>query len=574
MMKATLPLAILLACGSFAAAAQDLSTEITVDRTVVTELPAASPLSTVSPRIPALPGSGFTLQPSQYTRASDFSAETAVTDAAPVSGIEAPDTRRGYVWAGYFPVYNLAAAAGYRFIDSRSTQLGASAAFDGMSYNNANTFGPSRVNSNSLSLQADFSHHISKSLTVMTKALYLHSGLKSPSVADNSLQSQSIDAADISAGISGGSAIRYTAGLRFNTFNLGKDILLRPAADNIAGIMAPGADDSRIRFGGSVSLPLSAPASHIFHVAAEADILRARGLVYSDPYSPEAPAHATTGIVSIDPSLSFTFRRAQIRIGARLDIGINSPDRTFHAAPDIDIRWSPSGRFTAFASLGGGEEFRTLSWQYQYSNFAPGSAASTRSYTPVDGRAGIHVRPFGSLGISLYGGYAAVRRLAMPATVTYFKSPLPYTAFVFVPVDLSGWNCGIDIDYSFRRLLAVRASAKVYPHNYASGNAAAPDRAKVTFDLTASIRPTKAVTVDLSYRLRACRRYYAFDMYGVRTARTMHNISDLDIEATYAVTDALSIFARLENILNRHALIQPAVEQQPIHGLVGAQLKF
>ncbi len=45
------------------AAAQDLTTEITVDRTVVTDLPDAEPLKSVFPVMPQLPATDFRLQP-------------------------------------------------------------------------------------------------------------------------------------------------------------------------------------------------------------------------------------------------------------------------------------------------------------------------------------------------------------------------------------------------------------------------------------------------------------------------------------------------------------------------------
>ena len=52
--------------------AQDLTTEITVDRTVVTELPAAAPLSSVFPSLPKNNGNMFGVKPVMYTQWTEF----------------------------------------------------------------------------------------------------------------------------------------------------------------------------------------------------------------------------------------------------------------------------------------------------------------------------------------------------------------------------------------------------------------------------------------------------------------------------------------------------------------------
>ena len=127
-------LPILGLCGSIVAQAEDLSTEITVDRTVVAELPAASPLLSVFPSLLPVPASDVNIRPAQYGQASNFTPIAGHTDTPLFTGLPAPDGYRGYFWAGYFPAYNLGAAAGYRIIDKENTSLGAAVRFDGSSY--------------------------------------------------------------------------------------------------------------------------------------------------------------------------------------------------------------------------------------------------------------------------------------------------------------------------------------------------------------------------------------------------------------------------------------------------------
>ncbi|MDE6158321.1 MAG: hypothetical protein K2F78_09300, partial [Muribaculaceae bacterium] len=54
----------------------------------------------------------------------------------------------------------------------------------------------------------------------------------------------------------------------------------------------------------------------------------------------------------------------------------------------------------------------------------------------------------------------------------------------------------------------------------------------------------------------------------------MGNISDLSAGGNYRLTDAISVFAKVENILCRRTLILPGVQSRRMHGLVGASLLF
>ena len=116
------------------AAAQDLTTEITVDRTVVTELPDAEPLKSVFPSIPQLPAADFRLQPAMYNRASAFNPMAGNLKAPLYTGIDAPSGYRGYAFAGYFPAFNAEAALGYRFVNTKATQAGAALSYDCLLY--------------------------------------------------------------------------------------------------------------------------------------------------------------------------------------------------------------------------------------------------------------------------------------------------------------------------------------------------------------------------------------------------------------------------------------------------------
>ena len=108
---------------AFSAQAQKLSTEITVERTVVPAERAATRLNSVSPSIVPATVQDTRIdmaeygQPGTLTRSSYLLAPAAWADTFALSPY------RGYVSAGYFPVYNLGVSAGYRLLQTSDTRL-------------------------------------------------------------------------------------------------------------------------------------------------------------------------------------------------------------------------------------------------------------------------------------------------------------------------------------------------------------------------------------------------------------------------------------------------------------------
>ena len=558
-------IALVAAAMAFAgvAHAENLTTEIKVERTVETELPQASLLPSVYPAVQSLPVSTYRPQPTQYDRAVDFAPETGNTELPLNADPQSPDGRRGYVWAGYLPVYNAAIAAGYRLIDNGTTALGAAARFDGMSYKNKNRFNDFHMRDNSVGVKADFSHHFKKGYSIGADASYFYAGLKSPTLHGNAL-SQNVNAADVALKFAHTGSVPAYVTARYDYFGLGKDV---PTVifDGIQSL--PHASDSRLLVEAGVALPLTRAQTSFFDIDVYTDFLNAKGVRWLSSTQFATPDYSFSGIVGILPGVRFSYRQVDIKLGAKINMGVNSPGSVSHVAPNINLTWRPSGYLGIYGTFGGGERFHTLAEQYQLSSFAPSVTASSRSYTPVDGRVGFHLRPINNLYAGMYVGYAATERMPM---LTVLNADVP----VFLPVNLSGWNFGFDAKYKHGKLFEADASLRLYAHSYNSGSADAPDRAKVVMKLGAKAYPMPKLTVSADYTLRACRRYYVLWLDGALTPMNMHNISDLSLGGEYEVERNLSVFLRLENILCRRALVLPHIEQQSFHGLLGAQYRF
>lgn len=543
--------------------AENLSTEITVERTVEAELPQASSLPSVYPSVQILPMSTYKPQPTQYDRTVDFAPSAGNADMQLNTSPFKLDSKRGYLWAGYFPTYNLGVAAGYRLIDNNTTSLGLAARFVGMSYKNKKLANESRINSNTMGVKADFSHHFNKEYSLSAEVSYSFSGLKSPTRRGEDL-SQSINAANAALKITHAGSLPAHLTVNYGYFGLGKDV---PTENAGAMITLPAASDNRLLVAADVALPLTKTNTSFLDLDVYTDFLNAKGVRWQSPAEYVRPDNSFSGIVGIVPGVRFTHSQLDVKFGAKINIGVNSPVGALHVAPNVAVTWRPSGYLSVYGIFGGGEHFRTLAEQYQLSAFAPSVTASNRSYTPIDGHVGFNLRLVKNLYTGVYVGYAATERMPMLALL---DDDIP----VFMPVNLSGWNFGFDAKYEYGKCLVLDASLRLYPHNYKSGHVDAPDRAKVVMKIGAIAYLTDMLSVNVDYNLRASRSYYVLRLDGSRTAENMHNISNLSLGGHYAVTDKLSTFLRLENILCRRALVMPSIEQQSIHGLVGLQYRF
>ncbi len=154
---------------------------------------------------------------------------------------------------------------------------------------------------------------------------------------------------------------------------------------------------------------------------------------------------------------------------------------------------------------------------------------------------------------------------------------------------MRSWKASAQLHWSFRRLLSLDVT---FESTLGSDDKNTwidwRDRARHVLQAAVSVRPVAPLTIDLSYSLRMKRRMpVAGDMFllladdaqpGEAVAAVadfnLKNVSNLSAGATYRVTEAFSVFARVENILNTDSYLLPFVPAQGISGLVGIGYKF
>ena len=550
---------ILLLQAVLAGTAQDLSTEITVDRTVVTELPVAAPLSSVFPSMPADNGNKFSVKPVQYTQWTEFQPAASTFNTPLFTGFTPAPGYRGYILGGYFPAYNAVAAAGYRFIDTKDSQLGASVRFNGYSYK----YQGNKTADNTFSAQIDGSHRLASVDVFAAEIGYRHAGLK------NAGAKQGISDIRASAGLY--RQDKYRLRLGFDCFGL-EDAVPVSTGGNYSGKPR----DMHFSAEGAYAIALGDATDFDFGV--KGDVLNRKDV--EDVLTETGDYSFTSYIVALNPALRFASDNFKARVGVNVSIAGKTSSGKFCVAPDVTLAWTPSGIVDVYGRFGGGRDVRGLRWQYQVSPFSLSPEAESITNSPIDSRVGLNLRPIGGLHVGLFAGYSSWKKVSVLQRFNALQGP---GNFVRMPAnyhvtDFEGWNYGFEASYEVSGLGRIHAGATFY----SKGDPTMGDRAKTVADAGLTVHPIERLTVDVSYRLRASRRYLSyFDSFsstdGIDTLLEnagLGNVSDLCIGGNYAVTPQFSVFLQLENILGRRYQIIPDLYSKAFHGMFGASYIF
>lgn len=564
------------AAAAFAAAGQKLATEVVVDRSVDAELPKASMLPGIVPagpdkgRTPVLP------RTSEYSLWADFDPSVAHSGGTDYTGLAAPDTLPGYVSAGYLPAYNLGIQAGYR-LRFGNTAARAAVMFDGLNYHSDDN----TVRRNTLGIMLGLSHRFKNNTVFGANIAVNHSDLRNPAYSRVATDKQAITTLLASAQVARRSAdISYEGNFAFRHTGLDKpvkavyayrdDLSNQWSYDDFGTLTGSnpfhvGAyefdppEENLLHFDGRASYAVGHDAAFSFDV--DADMLHSKGFhVASQGFERE---NKTSFIVGAVPAFDFDYNGIALHLGLRVDWSINTPGASVHVAPEVSARWRFFDKGSLYASATGGQRFYTLYDLMQYSVFAPGFQAFSPTVTPIDFEAGVRLGSIGGFSADAHFGYQSTRHAVMPAVDKIM---------CFRQNDIKGFCFGLRLDYVPSSVVELSVDANAYERDADRGWASNMDRAKFTLDSRVTLKPSERLALSLSHEFRYGRRYY--DYTYSRKAVDMGNISDLDFDASFRLSDRFSLFGRVNNMLCRRVLVLPYLYTPGLTGLVGVNLRF
>jgi hypothetical protein len=571
-------LTVMTAAVALAASAEDLKTEIKVDRTVVPTERAAMRISTVTPDLIAPTITKKSLSLTEYNSTSQLTSTFDILSPASYPATSPLSTQRGYAAVGYFPNFNLGASAGYSFIQNDRTRLGAWMQYDGNLYHGRDINNDRRVFKNStFTVGADVNQKVGDNSQLAVDVDYTTAAIHGVQYDnDQHINFGGLCAKWWSKAGSVGyhidadiDAFGFARGYKSQVF-AGGSYYDTPKSGEVVYSLKVGAV-GHLSHQTWLGVELSGAVQHFTN----GNTLSYNAEKAGNSFYINKLTSRNLGLFNVMPHYGFHVDNVTARIGVNVDLPTGGSNKSIHLAPRVLFDWNPASQFALWARVQGGDQLNTLRSLYDVTYFLPSSWVYDRSFVPVTADLGINVGPVKGASLELRGGYAKANDWLMPAHNAWAISKIGHVADItaFEPVDIRGWHVGATLNYAYRDIVKMHVSYDAAPQSYDKGYYLWRDRAKYVVGAGVEVSPIKPLNITLDYEYRAKRQSYTTTVKTTE-AVSLGNINNLNLGASYKFNETVSAFANAENLFCHRYDILYGVPSQGIKGLVGVTVKF
>lgn len=554
-----------LAAVSVAAVAQDLSKEITIEKEIVPEKRVVTRMAALSSvTLPAVTQKRLTF--SEYRQRDGVTPQLAFLEPAAYADSLTVKPYRGYVDLGYFPVYNTALSAGYSIVDTERTRLGVWTQYDGKIYGGnliGEPFADFTMRSHQVEAGIDFTQRVGGQSLLSVDADYHYGRFNTPYYSNEQVDRyyQSVNQVDAQIGWSSKAGkVKYAANVGYGHFGYAHAAM----ADVVADAQLLGAVREN-------SWTVNGYADYIINECSDLGIDVDASMVDYNRNSTFAAdengvlamreaAEPDYGIIALSPHLDYNIGIFAARLGARIDVCVNS-GRALYIAPDVKVDWLPFSWLAVYGHLGGGQQMNKLGELYDLSQHTAPMMAYGRSSVPFTADAGVMFGPWRGASIEIYGKYAIANDWLMPSIVDGIAH--------FAAVDIDGWVIGAQAQYNYRDIVKVKAGYEIAPQNCGDAYYLWRDRACNVLNASLTVTPISALDIEVGYERRDGRKLMSLtETYDLKTA------DNLMLGAKYRFNDRLNVWARMDNMLNTRYYMISGLPAQGFTGLIGVGYKF
>ncbi|MCM1291626.1 MAG: hypothetical protein NC201_05370 [Prevotella sp.] len=602
---------LLLTATSGIAFAQDLKGNVEVEGSYSPDIIRQERI-TVSPVPPAIDVASSTLIYDTEGRRAEYSPTLTPMIATPWRASRNVYDNRGYIKAGLGSYLNSNLSAGYRFIDSQETTVGA-----WLQFNSSTLFHPENKDAvkNPYRRRYDgkagvYASHLFEGKGRLSAKIdyaldYFNYYASIPSNTDIKAPTQTLNDINFSAEwvSDNASKLKWYAGAEVNY--LGYRTFYFPLYNDYREKIS-GQRETDISLRAGVNVPWENGSNvgldALFNLLLYSGTDR---VSLSDPsYSvPDADNYAQ---LSLTPY--YTFRRdlLNVRLGADVDLTVNAGipgDRYhfFHIAPDIRFDWRKDV-VGFFLHLLGGSELKTLKSLRRADYYAIPAILNTRPcYSPVDASASIVAGPFSGFTASFSIAYKINNHTPLGG---WYQMWLSHSNPLFNPAQkivggylspdndltLKGWSFGLNLDYKYGRKIELSAKGTYQHQRNGHGYFNGYDRPRWTVAGSLLVRPIEKLSLEVQYNLRAVRKFYYrlpvevadkpqtgvinFDPEFPLGRMNVPNSSELSLRAEYFLSEPFSLWLRADNILCRRNVILPGVTSERLAVMGGFSFLF
>lgn len=548
--------------------AQDINTEITIEREVVPEQRAAA-RPDVMPRLQLPQVDPVNLSLSDRSYVTSVPPYMSRLQPAAFGAPAAPGRHRGYVSGGYLPVYNLDLSAGYRLWQTDCAAADVFGQFNGVDYD--------RLHRNSFMLGAAFEAQTGADGRFRAMADFGQSHYNQHEQLFSVENKSRFSVFDLTAGYDGrvGPSV---------DLNVGAAVNMADYSTHMVGGNGNDRSNRQWRFGLTAGIDWHSSDVSSWGIDVGGTFIApdyCNQTLDHDGYGQSCFKKASFRVV---PHYRYVTPVFDVRLGLSVNgmyaVSSGKPceacqtyrdrlhlsDRTM-LAPELSMTWRPSASFAAWIDWTARGEDNFLGTVYHAMPYGGMAQVGGFSCVPVDVKFGVNFGPWKGVSLQVRAGYADAEDWLMP---TGDGNRLG-------AVDLESLMLGGELCYDYRSVLSIKVA---YDRILNDGDYYLwRDGAGAQLAASLDVRPVDRLGLRLSWLNRVRREAqvvmwstgYGQDEYPTGDYGTL---SSLDLRADYSVNSRLGVFMSLENLLAKRWLLAGGVPSQKLHGLIGVTYTF
>lgn len=260
----------------------------------------------------------------------------------------------------------------------------------------------------------------------------------------------------------------------------------------------------------------------------------------------------------------------RLRIGAHVDWQ-SGKDSGIDVAPDVKAEYLFSDSYVLYLHALGGRELNDYRRLNAFSPYwaLDGRLAST--YVPLNATLGFKGSPMDGLWFNVFGGY----RISNDELFCHLAAAdhLYYTRFLQDKAKTA--YGGAELKYGYKDIFDATLKGTFYSWKTDNENEALYLATKPKFELSfhAEARVMEGLKVNMGYEY-VQRKEYAIVEEGVTYDAGLGNISNLSIGASYTFLKDLSVFGRVDNLLNKQYYYESGYPAEKLNVLFGLSFEF
>ena len=274
--------------------------------------------------------------------------------------------------------------------------------------------------------------------------------------------------------------------------------------------------------------------------------------------------------LELNPYYTFTNDSWKVRLGAHVDFSFGKGE-TVQVAPDLEAQYLFANSYVAYAKVGGGRilnDFRRIESLNPYAHFRQ----LNDSYNQLDASLGLKANVGGGFWFDVFTGYSVVTDdLCFSVLDNYFFNIAKPSVSA---MDTKHFYIGSNLKYAYKGVADLSLRGTYYSWESKEGVwMLMKPKFDIQFNADVKVLPELTINAGYQYVARNNVKLLSLSQANLQDIKP-DPVNNLSLGATYNLFNGVSIFARINNILNHTYQYNYSYPAQGINFLGGVSFQF